>query len=158
MHTTVIITRIRYRARFKNKEPKLQESEKLLALLSAAREKGEFLLVHGQTKQGELATMTLGRCFQSEPEIVLLGFEDKVAKAQLREILQVFSQLFEIPSQLKDESGATLSCSSVALKDWFQSDLSVAEAVSALTQAIPLERMKDFLEMAQVCVVSSSKN
>lgn len=129
----------------------------LQALLSDAREKGNFLLVHGKTESGCLASMSLGRCFQSEPEILLLDFSPETAKEQIREILNILVQSFDTPTKLEDVEGKTFYCSVMTFKDWFQSDHQVKEVVEALTQSIPFERLPDFLGLSSVCIISSSE-
>lgn len=133
------------------------QDKTMVELLAQARDNGEFLLVHGQTQRQLSASMTLGRCFQSEPEVLLIGFEPEAAKGQLKEILHVLAQTFGIPEKLEDSNSSVFLCSTLTLKDWFQSEYQVEQVVRALTQSIPLERLTDFLELAQVCVVTDSK-
>lgn len=136
----------------------MKDDSDILATLLEAKEQGKYLLLHGQTQRGDMATMTLGRCFQSEPEVLLLGFEPEVAKSQIKSLLHLLAQTFSAPERIEDSKGESLFCTEFSLKDWFRSDVQVAHAVGLLTQAIPSERLTDFLALSQILLVTPTEN
>lgn len=136
----------------------LKDEQQLLSALSEAKLSSRYVLIHGKTVEGKSATMTLGRCFQSEPEVLMLGFDAELAKSQVKDTIQILGQTFGTPKRIEDSSGNSLVCQELALKDWLCSEHRLEKAVGFLLQSIPLEQLKDFLEFSQVLVFSQSED